>query len=140
MSEENVKAVRRLIDAFGTGDPERAWTVALEIIDPQMEMDMTRAPMPDLARVYRGPEEIASFWVKWLEAWGSLGEFGETEVVGVGDEVVFWTTRQTMRGKESGVAVDMPEYAWTMTFRGDRIARATMYPSKAEAIEAAGLL
>jgi ketosteroid isomerase-like protein len=139
MSQENVEIVRRLIDAFETGDAAVAWTAALEVLDSDMEMDMTRLPAPGLARVYNGPDEIAAFWREWLDAWGSLGVFEDFEVIDAEDQVVVWAARQTMQGKGSGIEIEMPEYAWTMTVRDGKIVRATMFMGKADALEAAGL-
>ena len=134
-----MQAVRKVAEAFRTGDPNTAWTAALAVLDPEMEMDMTRLPVPGLAGVYTGLEDVAGFWRAWLDAWGSLGEFEDMEIVEAGDQIVFWTTRQTMSGKGSGIAIDMPEYAWTATLRDGRIVKATIFMSRKEAFEAAGL-
>ena len=131
--------IRKLGEAFRTGDARVAWRATRDFLDPEMEMDMTRLPAPGLARVYVGPEDIASFWLEWLDAWGSLGAIEDFEVRDAGDQVVFWSTRQTMRGKGSGIAVDLPEFAWTATLRDSKIVRATLFMSKAEALEAARL-
>jgi hypothetical protein len=139
MSEENVEVVRRMTEAFATGDAPRAWAAALEVIDPEMEMDMTRLPVPGLARIYTGLEEVANFWLEWLDAWGSLGVIEGFEYREAGDQMVWWATRQTMQGKGSGLEIDMPEYAWTATIREGKIVRAAIFMSKNEALEAAGL-
>jgi hypothetical protein len=139
MSEENVEVVRRVGEAFAAGDASATWAVAVEVLDPEMVMDMTRLPAPGLARVYTGLEEVASFWQEWLDAWGSLGLIEHFEAIDAGDQVVAWSTRQTMRGKGSGIEIDLPEFAWTMSVRNGRIVEATVFMSHNDALEAAGL-
>ncbi len=139
MSEENVKMVRRVLDLFETGDAMATLRAAMEIAHPEVEMDMMRLPAPGLARVYRGWDEIAGFWREWLGAWGSLGTVEGFEVADAGDEVVVWAKRQTMRGRGSGVEVDLPDYGWTLSVRDGKFIRATLFMERESALEAAGL-
>lgn len=139
MSERNVETVRRLILAMEDEPDVVAWAAtALEVLHPDIEMDTTRAPIPGMAGVYRGPNEVAEFWGEWLDAWEALGRT-DPELIDAGDQVVSWTTHQEMRGKGSGVAIEMPEFGWVTTFRDQKIVRATFYMDKSEAFEAAGL-
>ncbi len=139
MSQENVELVRRVLDVFETGDGIATMKVAMEVADPEVEMDLTRLPAPGLARVYRGWEEIAGFWREWLDAWGSLGTVEGFQAAGTGDEVVVWAKRQTMRGKGSGVEVDLPDYGWKVSVRNGKVVRATLFMERESAFEAAGL-
>lgn len=138
MSGRNVEVVRQFGEVFATADAGAAWAAALEMMHPEMEMDVTRLPAPGLARVYAGVEEIARFWTEWLDAWGSVGVVEDIEVIDAGDTVVF-SANQTLRGKGSGVEVPMPEYAWTVRFRDGKVVNATLYMSRSEALVAAGL-
>jgi ketosteroid isomerase-like protein len=139
MSRENLEVVRRLLDLTRENDLAAAWTAASELLHPEIEMDTTRAPAPGLAHIYRGPDEVARFWLDWVEAWGTLGRFADPEVIDAGDQVFHWITRHKLRGKGSGVEVSMPEYGWVVTVREGKIMRATLYMDRAEALEAAGL-
>jgi hypothetical protein len=139
MSEENVEIVRRLTLAAREADPAKAWAAAAGFLDPEIEMDTTRVPASDLARIYRGPDEVAQFWANWLEAWGSLGDFEEPEFIDAGAEVFSWITKHQLRGRSSGVQVDMPEYGWVMTIRNGKVVHSTLFTERAEALEAAGL-
>jgi hypothetical protein len=138
MSEQNVEAVRRLGEVFAAGDPAAAWAAAVGVLDPEIEMDMTRFAAPGLARVYTGLAEVAGFWMEWLDAWGSPGAVEDIEVRDAGDQVVWWA-RQTMRGRGSGVEIALPEYAWVASVRNGKIIRATIYMERSEALKAAGL-
>jgi hypothetical protein len=136
MSEENVEIVRRMSDAFRRGD----WAAAIEPLHPEIELDATRSPFAaklGLDRVYRGLDEVTGFWGEWLEAWGEQ-DWAE-ESIEAGDQVVIAYTGHRLRGKGSGVEVEIPPYAWVQTLRDGKIVRATFYVDKAEALEAAGL-
>jgi ketosteroid isomerase-like protein len=139
MSQENVEVVRQLTAATRKDDLVEAWTAAVEVLDPQIEMDTTRLAAPGLAGVYRGLEEVALFWRGWAEAWGSLGQFTDPEVIDAGDQVFTWFTQHELRGKGSGIEVGMPDYGWVFTTRDGKVERATLYLDKGEALEAAGL-
>ena len=134
MSQENVEVVRRMFAAFREGD----WAAAFEPVDPNIEMDTTRTPIHGLDRVYKGREEVAGFWVEWLEAWGEQ-RIEDPELIDARDRVVMWTTGHRIQGRGSGIEVSIPPYAWVMTLRDGRIVQATMYMEKDEALEAAGL-
>jgi hypothetical protein len=139
VSEENVEIVRGLTAAIRKDDPIAAWTAAAELIDPEIEMDTTRLLAPGLAGVYRGPDEVARFWRDWADAWGPLGQFTDPEVIDAGDRVFAWFTQHELRGKGSGIDVEMPEYGWVATVRARKVMRATLFLDRGEALEAAGL-
>jgi ketosteroid isomerase-like protein len=134
MSRENVEVVRRMFDAFRNAD----WAVAAEPLHPDIEMDTTRAPISELAGVYKGREEVAGFWLGWLDAWGAQS-YDDPELIDAGDQVLSWVTGHHLRGRGSGVEVGFPPYAWVLSLRGGEIVQATMYMDKREALEAAGL-
>jgi hypothetical protein len=76
MSEENVEKVRQMFALFRSRDAaaergfgERDVAKAIELFDPDFELDTTRAPMPDLRGRYRGLNDVMEFWRRWLEAW-----------------------------------------------------------------------
>jgi ketosteroid isomerase-like protein len=139
MSEENLEVARRLTAGFRQDDFTAAWETAGDLLDPEIEMDTTRLAVPGLARVCRGVEEVGRFWIDWLEAWENFGSMEEPELIDAGDRVVVWQTEQRIRGKASGIEIEMPDYAWVLTIRDRKLVRATCYLDKAEALEAAGL-
>src|SRR3954453_5946035 len=103
MSRENVEIGRRMWEAFRNRD----WVAAFEPADPEIEMDTTRVPLAGLDRVYKGREEVAGFWSEWLEAWGEQ-HYEDPEFIDAGDQVIFWVTTHDLRGRGSGVEVQMP--------------------------------
>ena len=133
MSRENVEIVRELYRAFGRGD----WAGTRAPLHPGIEMDTTRVPMPELAGMWRGIEEVASFWRQWLDAWGEQ-DYEEPELIDGGDHVLSWVATHRLRGKGSGAEVRMPPYAWVMTLRDGRVVEATYYLDRGEALEAMG--
>ena len=139
MSEENVEIVRRLTGAIRNDDLRAAWSAASQVLHPEIEMDTTRIPARDLAGVYAGLSEVAGFWGRWLDAWETLGSWEDPELIDAGDRVLSWITDHDLRGKGSGIEVEMPEYGWVMTVRDQKVAQATLYMDRAEALEAAGL-
>jgi ketosteroid isomerase-like protein len=139
MADDNVEVARVISDAFRQGESTPAWAAALELLHPEMEMDTTRLPIPGLARMCRGVDEIGRFWIEWLQAWESFGSFDEPELIDAGDQVVAWQTDQRIRGKGSGIEIEMPDYAWVITIRDRKVMRATLYLDKAEALESVGL-
>ena len=130
MSEKNVEIMRRMTTAFRKDDTVAALTAAGEFLDPQLEMDTTRLGAPGLAGVYRGLEEVGQFWLDWADAWGSLGEFPDPEIVDAGDQVFAWFTRHELRGKGSGIELEMPAYGWVATIRDQKVERATLYSTE----------
>jgi ketosteroid isomerase-like protein len=134
MSQENVEITRRMWIAFR----DRDWAAAFEPVHPNMVMDTTRSPVKGLDRVYKGREEVAGFWLEWLEAWGAQ-RFEDPEFIDAGDHVVMWATGHRVRGRGSGIEVEIPPYAWVATLRDGKVVRGVMYMDRDEALEAAGL-
>ena len=133
VSRENVEIVRGLYRAFARGD----WAAAGAPLHPSIEMDTTRVPMPELAGIWRGTEEVASFWRQWLDAWGEQ-DFEEPELIEAGANVLSWVASHRLRGKGSGADVTMPPYGWVMTLRDGKLVKSTFYLDRGEALEAAG--
>jgi len=63
----------------------------------------------------------------------------EVEFVDAGETVVALIHQQRLRGRGSGIEVDAPPYALSFTFRDGKVVRWVIYPTQAEALEAAGL-
>src|ERR671930_299799 len=122
--------MRQLTLATRKDDLAAAWGAAAALVHPEIEMDTTRLPAPGLAGVYTGPDEVGRWWADWVEAWGTLGVFEDPELIDAGDQVFSWFTQHEMRGRGSGIEVEMPEYGWVVTVRNQRIVRAALYLDK----------
>ena len=134
MSQENVEVVRKLNAAMLAMD----WAAVGTLIHPDIEMDVTRSPTPGLAGIYRGLEETSKVWALWQEAWGTIT--WEPEFIDAGENAVIqWNLHQKGRGRSSGIEVEHPEIGFVHELREGKIARATVYTDKQEALEAAGL-
>ena len=132
MSQENVQLVMTGYDAAERQDGG----AALELLGENAVWDMTGFGMPDLARVYRGADEILGFWANWLAAWEKI-ESTTVEPEDHGDHVVVRVEQRNV-GRASGVAVNF-QYWQTFTVRDGKIAASTMAETRAAALEAVGL-
>jgi ketosteroid isomerase-like protein len=131
MSEENVEAMKRLVEAGNRRDIE----AALAELDPDVEWH-TALPMVGGDAVYRGHEGIR----EWLgEVWDVLAEteFEFPDVRDLGDRIVAVGTFR-VRGKGSGVEVETP-IAYVTEVRGHKAFRVRTYLDPKEALKAAGL-
>jgi ketosteroid isomerase-like protein len=129
MSQENVKIVRRHLDAYLSGDNE----AALDAYDPEVEFDVSIRPE---GRVYRGRDGVIEAERTWKGTWSDL-KIEVEEIIGAGENVVV-VDRQSGRGRGSGTQFEQ-QTAWVYTVRGGKITRVVWFPTRAEAIEAAGL-
>jgi ketosteroid isomerase-like protein len=131
MSERNVEVVRSGADALARGDLD----VAQQVLDPAFEFDVTRTDLNP--RVYHGLDGLLELMSEWTSTWddyafevAELVEAGKDRVVGIVRE------RGRMKGSDSWVE-HVRGVVWTI--RAGRILRYDEYPTKHEALEAAGL-
>jgi hypothetical protein len=140
MSQENVDLFRSIVEDYFAGSGESGWEAWIagiaDLMDPAIEWDASRAPMPDIAEVCHGPEAVQQWWRDWFEAWETL-EF-EYQLVDAGDSVVMLLD-QRMRGRSTGIEVPMGKYAHVATFRNGLMTHWTYFASQPEALEAVGL-
>lgn len=129
MSRENVDTVRRHLEAFFSGD----FRAALDAYDPEVEYDVSIRPE---GRVYRGRAGVVEANRTWGGTWEDW-RIDIEEIVDAGEHVMV-VDRQSGRGKGSGVEFDEQTF-WVYTFREGRIVRVIWLPTRAEALEAAGL-
>jgi ketosteroid isomerase-like protein len=130
MSQENVEIVRGCIGAFVQGDYERS----MAALDPKIEYDLSH--FPD-GKVYLGHNGVREAFRIWLGTWEDYRQ-ELTELVDAGAEDVVVIVRERGRGKGSGVDVDQPVFAvWTIQDR--KAARIRFFPTREDALEAAGL-
>lgn len=129
MSRENVEIVRRSTEAYNRGDLEEASS----FMDPGIEWDMSRVPVPDPG-VYRGFDGLQAFSESWDESWEAT-DLQPEEFIEVGDQVVA-VIRQVGRGRLSGADVEQ-RFAQLWTLRDGKIVRMEMHPNREAAVAAA---
>ena len=131
MSPNAVEVVRRAYEAFNRGDLDGV----VEYGAPDFEYVATGA-IPGAAGTYRGTEEYRRFLDWW---WGEFDEpeFEVQELIDAGDQV-FASTTMRGYGKQSGAETSWGSWqVWTV--RDGTVLRGQAFPSRDQALEAAGL-
>jgi ketosteroid isomerase-like protein len=140
MSEENVEIVQRIFDAINRlGETGRAF-LDLEAVAPELwarlapEFELhERRDLPD-AKVYRGREESKEFWRKTQQLFVEI-RWEPLEFTDLGHAVVVETgIAATGRGSDVRIEADETDVFWLR----DGL-RLQGFPTKAQALEAAGL-
>jgi ketosteroid isomerase-like protein len=135
MSQENVELVRRAFAAFNRGGAEAV--ISEGFWSPEVVWDASPSGIPGLAGVYRGYDEVRSFFEDdWFQAFPfEEWEIEVDELIDNGDQVVAMS-RQRGRGVTSGAAGEL-ELAQICTVRDGEIVRVETYLDRAKALEAA---
>jgi ketosteroid isomerase-like protein len=131
MSQRNVEIVRQAHEAFNQRDVD----ALAELAEPDWVMDWSRSIGPQRG-VYRGRAGAE----EWLAAISDAFESVEILPLGyleAGDRIVT-PTRVKGRGRGSGVVVDAEGVTLWELERG-KVISLTLYGSRQEALEAAGL-
>ena len=131
MSRENVESVRRGFSAGNRGDLDGA----LDEWAPDAVWDWSNGRAFD-AGVYRGRDEIRAFWQERLAAFEEI-RFELVDLQEVEDDRVIVENIAYMRGRDS-IQVEARS-AWRITFRDGKQTSLTLYQTKQDALEAAGL-
>ena len=131
MSQDNVELVRRTVEAFNRGD----FDTALENLAPDAVWDWSNSHGLD-AGVFRGRAEIRAFWLRFLNTFEKL-RFELEDLAEVEDDVLIAENLGHAQGREGIEA--RARSAWLVKTSGGQIASLTMYQTKREALEAAGL-
>ena len=124
-----MEIVRRHLDAYLSGDNE----TALEAYGPEVEFDVSVRPE---GRVYRGREGVAEAERTWAGTWKDW-KIDIEEIIGAGENVVV-VDRQSGQGRESGTRFEQ-QTGWVYTLEQGKIVRVVWHPTRADALEAAGL-
>ena len=133
MSEENVEAFRRGMEAYNRRDID----AFLEMFDPLAEIHpLTLAMFGQEATAYRGDEGIRRFIRDVDEVLPQI-QVELLEIRDLGERIVA-SGRLHARGRASGVEVESP-IGWVIEFREGRVIRMRDYLDPKEALEAAGL-
>jgi ketosteroid isomerase-like protein len=135
MSEKNVEIVSRLIEANRSDDFEATIRTFIALCDPDWEY--TRVTAQVEPGTYRGHDDIRRYLTDMAEVWEEWRSEPE-EVFEVGPDTVVATVRFHGIGKASGAPVEV-RLGFAVTLSDGTIMRARTYPSRKEALEAAGL-
>jgi ketosteroid isomerase-like protein len=129
MSQENVEVVRAFFDPLARGDFSRWFAKVTD------DFVFVASPEVPDAGTYRGEEAR-----RWITTWAESFEgytIEATELIDAGDRV-FLGILQRGRPRGSQAAVEGRWWVVTMLREG-MIARAEVFPERAQAAEAAGL-
>jgi ketosteroid isomerase-like protein len=132
MSQENVEVVRRIINAINRGDID----AAMESASQGFEADWSNS-RGLLSGVHSGRAQARESLKSFLEPWASL-RWDLEELIDLDEHRVLSVSRIRMRGRGSGVEVNASG-ASIWTIRDGQATAVSLYQSKAEALEAAGL-
>jgi ketosteroid isomerase-like protein len=129
MSQENVKIVRRIVDAINRGDIN----AATESISRDFAVDWSNSRGP-LSGVYEGRDQTRELWRSFSEAWASLW-WDLEELIELDDDRVLTVSEFRMRGHGSGAEANA-RGANIWAIRDGEAASVTLYQSKRDALEA----
>ena len=132
MSRENVEVVRRVFEAFRAGNVERV----LEMVDPAVEWDLSRAATWPERPVYRGYDDVSRFFAEWTGEWEDY-EFDVEELLDAGQRVVA-VVRDGGRSKKAGIKLER-RHGEVWTLRDGKVVRVDLFDTKADALQAVGL-
>ena len=133
MSEENVEAFKRGIEAYNRGDVEGV----LAELDPEVEWHpAVLIPFEGKAREYRGHEGVREMMGDVFEALAEI-HTEYPEIRDLGDRIVAIGRFRT-RGRESGAELESP-IGSVVDFKNGKAIRVSTYLDPKEALEAAGL-
>ena len=131
MSEENVEILRRVYEQWARGD------FSGNFFDPDVEYSRIGAETPDMEGRWLGLDQFLIAFREYLQALSDLRIEAE-RIIDLGGDRVLVLSRQTARGKQSGVPIEH-EIGDLFTLRDGKIVRYTSYWNRADALEAAGL-
>jgi ketosteroid isomerase-like protein len=133
MSQENVEAFKRAVEAFKRRDVE----AFLQDIDPDVEWHPGLAALLEgEAKMYRGHEVYRQLLRNLDEAFAEI-DTEYSEIRDLGDRVLAIGRIRT-RGKASGVETESA-FCYLTEFRNGKAIRVRTYLDPKEALEAAGL-
>jgi ketosteroid isomerase-like protein len=128
MSEENVDAVKRAFEAIADRSED-----FFGILDEDIVWVPGRLSPSGTIYGLDGVRDLLRSWVGTFENYGSEA----VECLDAGSSV-YVHTRTRGRGKGSGVETEIDQWMVWLFFQGKAV-RVTYFPTRAEALEAAGL-
>ncbi len=129
MSEENVAIVRKIYDAYLSGNYDAAFAA----IDPKVEFDGSARPEGNVYYGHHGVAEALRTWSGTWEVWRLEVE----NIFDAGDKVVA-VERQSGRGRGSGVPL-VQHTATVFSFRDGKVVRMKWFSTPEAGRRAAGL-
>jgi len=133
MSEENVEAVRRLIESNQSGDLEAAARTIEAVTHPQGEYIRVTAAFEPYT--YRGRGWPGQYLADLADVWGTWSSEAE-DVLEVAPDTVVATIRFSATGKESGAPIE-ERLGFVAILLEGKVLRAKTYSSRGEALKAA---
>ena len=130
MSQENVEMLRGLYRQWAIGD-------LVGDFDPEVEYSRIGAQTPAMEGQWRGIDELVAAMRQYIQAFSDLRIEAE-RIIDLGGDRVLVLSRQTARGKQSGVPIEH-ETGDLFTLRNGKIVRLYSYWDRADALKAAGL-
>lgn len=131
MSRQNIEGLRRVIEAFNSGDIERILASTHPDFEAVVPPEFSAEPDS-----YHGHEGVRRYFDTFAEAMEDV-RFEPGRVWDAGDLLVV-TMRMTVRGRRTGIPVEQ-RFAQTWGIRDGRALSVHTFPSLAQAFEAAGL-
>ena len=131
MSQENVEIVRKSLEAFQRGE----FDLATEPWDPAGEWIPAMAGAVE-DKVYRGHADLRRYFEELFESFSEVRP-DDMEFRDLGNRVLA-LYRLSVRGRDSGVAIDQPG-GTVYELRGGKIVHGRSYLSHGEALRAVGL-
>jgi ketosteroid isomerase-like protein len=132
--QENLDVVRALYAAAARRDSAAVFS----LYDPDVELDASRITLAGLIGqpIRHGHEGVRTYFHDLHEAFEDL-DYDVEQLIPSGEYVISSITRRGA-GKISGIQMEMSFWVVFM-LRAGRVARVTWFPSRREALEAAGL-
>src|SRR6188472_4417634 len=131
MSQENVEVIRKSLEAFQRGE----FDLSTALWDAEGEWIPAMAGAVE-NNVYRGHVALRRYSDELFESFSEV-RLDDIEFKDLGDRVLV-LYRLSVRGRDSGVAVDQPGGV-VYQLRGGKIVHGRSYLSHGEALEAVGL-
>jgi ketosteroid isomerase-like protein len=128
VSQENVEAVRRLLDAVNRRD----WDAMLETGDPEIEIVTL---MSGMHRGHAGWRRLVEEMADEVSGF----QFVPEDFIDVGQDRVVAVTSWVGTGRTSGIAVPDTTIGFVYTLRHGLVVRQESFPNKDDALKAVGL-
>ena len=135
MSQENVAAVRRFIEALPRAQASDDWQPVFAEVDPDVEIDDLDISL-DSER-YRGHDGVRKWIGVWMESWESW-TLEDVQVRSVGEDRAIGLFLVRAKGKGSGIELSRRD-ALVCTLRAGKIEKGTYYNDQRQALQAVGL-
>src|SRR5207248_1927191 len=135
MSQENVAAVRRFIEALPRAQASDDWRPVFAEVDRDVDIDDLDISL-DAGR-YRGHDSVREWIGVWMESWESW-TLEDVEVRPLGENRAIGLFLVRAKGKGSGIELSRRD-ALVCTLRAGKIGKGTYYNDQQEALKAVGL-